>query len=375
MSGMVELGHRPALTGLRGVAASLVVFHHVLPGTQLDGLGWLGVAMFYTLSGFLITKLMLEERDRAGRVNVIAFYKRRARRLLPALWFAVACVLGFGALTGWWAEVWIGCVGALGYVGNFLWIGGHDLGPVGVTYTLAVEEHFYLAWPWLFPLVAQCRRPLRLFAGIIATVMVVRVVLLVGGVRPEFTTATAEMCADRLLVGVGLAFLVHRRTLRRVGWLAPTAVLCGLSMVGSVTFLIAGLFVGAVATAALIASLLTDDTSPVSRFLSSRPLQAVGRVSYGLYLWHYITWWFMQATGPATVARSLASLAVAIAMTLVSWCLIERPSQSTSRAIERSNSSVFAHVNGTVSATFAFVTPAALTRRTEPPASTRQTPL
>lgn len=372
----VALGQRPALTGLRGVAAAVVVVHHLFPGSRFAGLGWLGVAVFYTLSGFLITKLLLEERDRDGRVDVLAFYRRRARRLLPALWFAVGSVLLFSAVTGWLDKAWIGCVAALGYVGNFVWMSGHDLGPVGDTYTLAVEEHFYLAWPWLFPLVARRSDPVRLLLWVVGLVVAVRAVLVAAGVDMLWTTTTAEMCADRILVGAALAFVMHRRGLPRVHWGWPAA---GLGVLSLCADLGPGMYVlAAVATVGVLAAVLGDETSLVARVLACRPLVAIGTVSYGLYLWHYITFWFTAQTEPLTVARSSVALAIAVVMTVTSWVLVERPisrrRQSISMTPDHWSSSPFAQAQGWAGPTLPAKAAAVWNRIVVPPVSMRATP-
>ena len=146
--GSVETGpslpHRPELDGLRGIAVLLVLAYHATNWLLLDhgrfaGLGSAGVAMFFTLSGYLITNLF-DSDHRLGR-----FYRNRAVRLLPALGFAI---LAFWALQTWLRfELMPGIAWVIAYAANWGEISGHDLGVFDPTWSLAVEEQFYLVWP------------------------------------------------------------------------------------------------------------------------------------------------------------------------------------------------------------------------------------
>jgi len=156
-----RLGHRPGLDGLRGVAVALVIAAHACTGVfpshrplaegVLRGGGIVGVQLFFVLSGFLITRLLLEELDASGSIRLGAFYGRRVRRLLPAL--VALCVI-------YVAVAWIAgrpnspaagsAITALLYVENFArWVPIDQDGWLGHTWSLAVEEQFYLAWPAL----------------------------------------------------------------------------------------------------------------------------------------------------------------------------------------------------------------------------------
>src|SRR5437870_3842480 len=149
-----RLGHRPALDGLRGIAALLVIAAHLnIPG--FAGGGATGVTLFFALSGFLITALLLEDHARGG-IRWLEFYRRRALRLLPAL---LLVVIAFSAWDAKFerANVARDALAAIFYVANFARARGYQLGSLSHTWSLAVEEQFYFTWPLVLTIVA--RRP------------------------------------------------------------------------------------------------------------------------------------------------------------------------------------------------------------------------
>ena len=161
--GVRRLGYQPALDGIRGVAIGGVLLSHA---TGIAG-GALGVDMFFVLSGFLITTLLLQEWDADGAVSLRSFYVRRALRLLPALGAYVAVVLGmvvFGAASGLLGRhaldvALTGAFGTVFYLSNFLKAAGLDLGLFTHMWSLAEEEQFYLLWPIALVLCLR-RRPI-----------------------------------------------------------------------------------------------------------------------------------------------------------------------------------------------------------------------
>src|SRR5262245_16542953 len=136
-----RLGYRPALDGLRGIAVLLVVFAHA---EYLRNAGGHGVNIFFVLSGFLITSLLLDENAKAGRIDLIAFYRRRAARLFPALFLVAGFVAVYLVITGHPERVAPDVGGALSYVGNWLQAAGVKMVLTSHTWSLAVEEQFYL---------------------------------------------------------------------------------------------------------------------------------------------------------------------------------------------------------------------------------------
>src|SRR6185369_3060158 len=142
------LAYRPELDGIRGIAILLVLAQHInLPSSTLAGL--VGVNLFFALSGYLITTLLISEQDGTGKIDLRRFYERRVRRLVPAL-VAVVFVTGIlmaiqGNLAGYFGPAAV----SLFYVSDIAKAIGYDLGYVGHTWSLAMEEQFYLLWPAL----------------------------------------------------------------------------------------------------------------------------------------------------------------------------------------------------------------------------------
>ena len=135
-----------SLDGIRGLAIILVVIAHAFPETFAGG-GAPGVSLFFVLSGFLITSLLLGEIETSGRIDLKKFFGRRALRLAPAL----IVYLSVAAIAEGWSSVWP----SLLYLGNYAQIAGSDVGVNVHTWSLAVEEHFYLLWPVLFVFLAS----------------------------------------------------------------------------------------------------------------------------------------------------------------------------------------------------------------------------
>lgn len=323
--------HQPALDGLRGVAVAGVVAFHA--GWSWAGGGFLGVSLFFTLSGFLITTLLLREREETGAIDLPAFWARRARRLLPA---AIATLLGVAALAPVLAtadqlvDLRADVVSALLYVANWRFViedrSYGDLfavpSPVLHFWSLAIEEQLYV----LFPLLVVAVR--RRLAPVLVALVVVSIVL--GVVLPDTTAYYATpVRMGELLVGALLALVLGTgtvqiraagvpRTIGVVGAVALVAVLTSWSVVeqGSGWLYRGGFVLHAVASAVVIAACLVD--GPVRRALSLPPLQALGRISYGVYLIHWPVFVWMDDPLPV-------ELAVTLALATVSYVALEQP--------------------------------------------------
>lgn len=320
-----RLGHRPALDGLRGVAIALVVIAHFSPsGTRAHWLGAVGVAMFFTLSGFLITSLLITEHQRTGRLNISRFYARRALRLLPALVTLVA-VVSLVSLFVKGVTTPAAAVGTLTYLGNWVIVVGGDLSGFGHTWSLAVEEQFYVVWPALFLLLVRlpARRQVHVLAAVVAGAA------MIPGFIGPFPWAEVYHRTDAravsLLAGCLLAFLLHRRSERSSAnqWAAAAALalVVGSACVSLVFTLVFAPLAVALGMVVLIAQ---GATTKGVAWLSWAPLRLLGRRSYGLYLWH--------SPVIALAARSLGgwqlvavALPLSLALTELSWRLIEAP--------------------------------------------------
>jgi peptidoglycan/LPS O-acetylase OafA/YrhL len=352
MSESVRLRKMPALDGLRGVAVAGVLLFHA---GHLVG-GYLGVDLFFVLSGFLITSLLLSERIRTGRVGLSAFWSRRARRLLPALLAVLAAVAVYAAV--WAAPTELAGIRAdalatLGYVANWHTIAaGHsywDLfrspSPLEHTWSLAIEEQFYLVWPLVvLAMVAIGRRkPARavLFgASGLAVLSLVRMLLLYApGGDPQRVYLGTDTRAAALLLGAALGALIterghpRRRATRVALEVAGLAGAAGLAWAWitvdgqSDGLYQGGLFLCGLAAVAVLAAASAPEAGVLSRALSFAPLRALGVVSYGVYLWHWPVYLVLNRdrVGVGGWPLVIVRIAVSLAFAVVSWLALERP--------------------------------------------------
>ncbi|MEO7752640.1 MAG: acyltransferase [Terracoccus sp.] len=351
-------GRVPGLDGLRGVAIALVLLAHVL---GFNGAGLTGVLVFFVLSGYLITWLLLVELDASGRISLAAFYLRRALRLGPALlvflvlFLAAASLLDIG-VTG--REAVTGTALALTYLTDFAF--AFEVGYVpelAHLWSLAVEEQFYLLWP--LALIALCRvapaaRRVALLWKVIAVAWVVRVGTVVaswlGGVYfyPLPTT-----WADLLLLGAMGALLRRDRpdlmarvvtvVSRPSVLVAALMVIAGFSLApGSylwpATYLVGMPLLGA-ATIAILLAVVLGPPRRITRFLSTRPLRALGTISYGLYLYNSACIMILQETLGRGLGMRAVGAVLAVGLATLSYRCVERPALALKRRWSRTGTS------------------------------------
>jgi peptidoglycan/LPS O-acetylase OafA/YrhL len=326
---MQRIGYVPALDGLRGVAIALVVSTHYFH-VPAGGAG-AGVGLFFVLSGYLITTLLLEERAETGRIRLRAFYLRRARRLFPALAVLLAVYL-VGATVQGREHAALRAVAAGGFytanIAQAYWphLIGHE--PLGPLWSLAEEEQFYLLWPAVLILALAYRLRsflIPLLGAAILAIWIERFWLYYADhAAMQRLYTSPESAADRILTGVLLALL-----LRRGFRIHPL-----LGAVGLWLFLFLA-FVGAVGTIGgpiidvagfVIVGLAVEAGSSTARVLAWRPLIWLGLISYSLYLWHVVALsWFGYAD------RGLA-LALAVLVAWLSYRYVEIPFRKRRRA-------------------------------------------
>jgi peptidoglycan/LPS O-acetylase OafA/YrhL len=326
MCAMPRLGYRPALDGLRGLAILGVLFRHAF---GIPAGGGYGVDLFFVLSGFLITTLLIEEREATGLIAFRDFFRRRALRLLPALAALLPTFLLLAAVKatiGHDPELLARAARAVAatafYTANLAAafhptsIGGL---PLSHLWSLAEEEQFYLLWPiTLFALLRIRRgREVAIFVlvALISAVIVERFALLALGAPPARVYYGPDTHADGLLMGSLLGLLLRRPprlSLDRA--LAPVAllVLAGLAYKPYMNFPFVD-FAGV----GLVASVVAQPNGPAARAASFRPLVEIGRISYGLYLWHPLVIW--------TVGSHWLGLVLSFPVALLSYRLIEQP--------------------------------------------------
>jgi peptidoglycan/LPS O-acetylase OafA/YrhL len=346
---VVSVRYSPALDGIRALAVTAVVLFHAGVG-GLRG-GFLGVDTFFVLSGFLITSLLLQEASGEGRVRLARFWVRRARRLLPALLavLAVTVIAGHYLLD----SDALGLLrtdeyAALGYVANWRMIfrgTGYAAAtatpsPLQHTWSLGIEEQFYLLWPLLVAGLCAwvaARRAYRMLlclclGGTVVSQVLCAVLFRPGSIgRAYYGTDTR---AQALLLGAGLAALLALGGLRRARLGIPAAVAlvitAGLwhAADDQASWLYrGGLTLAALATALLIAHVIVEPDAPIGRALAVPPLVWLGRISYGVYLWHWPLFTFVtaDATGLSRWPLLAVRLAGTLAVAVLSYHLIEQP--------------------------------------------------
>ncbi len=336
------LGYRPALDGLRAVAIALVLWHHAVAilapagGSLLAG-GFLGVDIFFVLSGFLITSVLAESAARGG-ISLRSFYARRARRLLPALVVflgahgVLAVVQGRDV-----TEEAVTTLSALTYTSNLAPTFGWDLAPDQLhLWSLAVEEQFYLLWPLILLVLLRSGRgrvALGAMASIVVGVVLWRTALLDHhGAGYPIVYQRTDARLDALVIGAMLAVALHSGwrpnpwISRLAGW-GGTIVVAGFAIgVGAdADPLYRGGFTLVAIGAAGMILLALDGRSAFSRLLAHPLLVGVGRISYSLYLWHVLAYGLVAGTSRSPVTRITIGVTLAVVCAVISHVLVERP--------------------------------------------------
>lgn len=342
--------YRPEIDGLRAIAVlSVLVYHLKIPlagGKLLPG-GFLGVDLFFVLSGFLITQILLNEFAATGRISIAQFYIRRSRRILPPLLLVILCAMPAAwmiLLPGELERFAWSVLGGLFFVSNIFWFfelseyGAQSglLQPFLHTWSLAIEEQFYLVFPPLLWLLLRRWGPRVALACVMALL-----VLGLGAaqglthVHPDLSFYSPSSRAWELLAGSAMAMLAQRSPMALKGpltnGLAPPlalAVLLGcfaalnlaqIAHPGLVTLPVI------LATCALI--WFADPANPVTRLLSLPPMLWVGRLSYSLYLWHFPVFAFgrLLAIGEPGPGQMALWLVITFGLSLAGHHLVEKP--------------------------------------------------
>lgn len=325
------------LDGWRALSVALVVISHFglyanpsLSGvpnpevmTALHSAGAAGVEIFFVISGFVICRGLIREADRTGRVSLVGFYIRRFFRIVPplALYVATTCVL---ALAGIVMADTFGLLRALTFTCNFLtaecggYLGAH-------TWSLSVEEQFYLVIPALFLLINTHRRA--------ATV------LLIGVPSVMLFTPIADSLVGFVPIGMGVVCALHEARLRSLcerapGWLVYVAMIA-LIFATRLTYT-RFLAPAYIATAVLISAILMLSIIGKSRFaqmLSVKWLTALGRASYGIYLWQQLATYPFPGAGASFYA---VSISLCVGGSLIMFALVERRLIAFGREVSQS---------------------------------------
>jgi peptidoglycan/LPS O-acetylase OafA/YrhL len=338
--------YRPDIDGLRAIAVlPVVLFHSGLPGF---GGGYVGVDVFFVISGFLITSLIYEE-TRAGKFSIIRFYERRMRRILPALFTVIATTLIAGAFILFprdLVQLAYSAISTVFFVANFhFWIqagyfgGPAQLKPLLHTWSLAVEEQYYVLFPLVLYFMRARSRSFVLFA--LASIGLVSFGLYLWCVTHFPSTAfyLAPYRTWELMLGATLA--VGEISPPKSVWLSELLAAIGLALIAGavVALTVENRFPGDLLVPCAGASLTLYACRPgegvVGRVLASPPLVGMGLISYSLYLWHWPVLAFARyASGSPLQAPTIALLlALDLALALASWRYVERPFRQKDRLL------------------------------------------
>jgi peptidoglycan/LPS O-acetylase OafA/YrhL len=334
------LGYQPAFDGLRAVGVGLVLLFHY--AGRPHG-GALGVDLFFVLSGFLITVLLMEEWKRFGSISLARFYGRRGLRLLPALGVLIGVYLLLIPVLP--SHSFRQALYASTYTTDVALAVGADVDPrIQPLWSLAVEEQFYLLWPVALLVLlrrgAGVRGLIALAGGCAIAIAVARYVLAAGAEPPGPAFWATRF--DPILVGccLGLAYSSDLRAkLRGIG---SSTALTVLAVAGAVGLVVTTSFPGFVADGqsfafALAAAVLVVGSTVavpgaprrfLTALLSTAVFVFVGRISYALYLWHFpMQWWFFDAGLDDAIGRPqtrILALAATFAVATLSYYLVEQ---------------------------------------------------
>ncbi|HBK05960.1 MAG TPA: hypothetical protein DDZ81_08850 [Acetobacteraceae bacterium] len=329
----------PALDGLRGVAVmAVVLFHALVPG--FTG-GFIGVDIFFVLSGFLITTLLIRDIDRADRIDFGKFYRHRAFRILPPL---IAALLGFVAFALWKGlspgDILRETLPPILFVTNWLRAARYSF-PVyfAHTWSLSIEEQFYLIWPIAVAMICRSRSRSWCAVAVLATAFgleLYRAYLFSISYNIDGLYNRTDLRSDGLLIGSALAFawsagsasLVHR--LVRVfsaGWpvaVGVLAMICLTQTATSVMMLSVGYSAASIASGVLVFAIVAKKSRVLNGVLGWGPLRAIGAVSYGLYIYHWALFTAFYFSGVSDW-RTYIGIPASLGLAVVSYLGMERP--------------------------------------------------
>lgn len=336
------LGVHPALTGLRGIAMVLIFLFHC----NVEGFtgAFTSLELFFVLSGFLITALLLQEQQDRAAINLKAFYMRRALRLGPALVFFLSCYLIFCMVIYKDSATRLyhfqDAAIVLFYFANWTRaFGWHRPGTLGHCWSLSIEEQFYFIWPLLVLLLVRFskeKRPL-LIAILLPLPWIWRSYLLIQGADWDRLYNGFDCRADALLAGCFLASLWHSG--KFVNWnrrwlLAPLTAFIAFCVLAYFSVFArwqsAPLYFWQyslilTAAAVVIIDITHRPNGFLARFLSLAPVVGLGTVSYGLYLWHFPIIGYVSIFGYSGVTAVVLSAGLTLLAAVFSWFVIERP--------------------------------------------------
>lgn len=326
----LRLGTIPSLDGIRAIASLLVVGLH---GAYNFIPGRLGVLIFFVLSGFLITRLLLIDESRSGTISLSRFYKRRAFRIFPAFYVYCAAVTLYLLPHPPWMKL----ATCYLYISNYALVWMRPDFPMPGAWSLAIEEQFYLLWPAAFRrLLAQRKNVAAILACIIIAVQAWKLVLYFGRADAEYLHSASDTRCSDLLTGCLLAILLHRRVRIPGFLLRPAATLIPLTVLAAAAFFdgtgrhgaaIAFWYTpAAIATALLMTQCIALCELRPFRWLDSGWARYLGRISYSMYLWHGFAIAAVIAMAPMKYRWHIVLVfALSTAFAAASYHAIEQP--------------------------------------------------
>ena len=333
--------YQPHIDGLRSVAVLPVLIYH-LGSPWIPG-GFVGVDVFFVISGFLITGILLDEME-AGRYSLLTFYKRRILRIMPALAVVLVATFVLSHLLLFEAErreVGKSIVASALFVSNFFFWGNaggyftspEDAKPLLNTWSLAVEEQFYIFFPLLLFALVRWFRGYIIPAIAVLSLLSLALCIVLTASHPVLSFYLIPTRAWELGAGAILAAAVRRDVLMR--WDHPLIAPVGLALVVAPMLYLTkdSAFPGANAIVPVLGATLLvgwGASGPVGLFLSSRAMVAIGRISYSLYLWHWpvIVFWKSYSGAFLDPVEMLALGGVSLALGALSTIYVERPFRS-----------------------------------------------
>jgi peptidoglycan/LPS O-acetylase OafA/YrhL len=338
-------GYLSSLDGWRAIAVSAVMLDHCQPVTnpyihRFQGYGGVGVTTFFAISGILITSRMLDEEEAQGCVSLRNFYIRRAFRILPPalLYLFVIAILGALAVIPFDKLSWVSAV--FFYRNYWQYIAGGDASSwfTGHFWSLSVEEHYYFLLPAIFVFLPRFRRTALVLLSVANAVWLAYYLMIPPGKSPRyFFDLRTDFCIIGLLIPSIWALSLHspqvkywsKKCLR--SWIAIPFFLIALSGVlrindsGVSTWI--SLMVRALLAPVLILSTVLHPGSWLTRLLELRPLKAIGRISYGLYLWQslFLTKYFIYPSRIHFLQRPAIGFFCTYLCAIASYFLLEQP--------------------------------------------------
>ena len=348
--GSRSMGYQPGLDGLRAISVVAVMLYHA--GFAWMTGGFFGVEVFFVVSGYLITSLLLDEREKQQRISLEQFWLRRARRLLPALLTMLTAVAIWAALFGTpeqqstlkrdlpWSVFYVGNWGQI--VGKTPYFSPVDPSLLRHLWSLAVEEQWYLIWPVVFVFAMSLGARRLRSRGVTFVGVSVALMVLMHALHHHVSDNTLYLStltrASGLLLGAGCAFVwrpwrsvkpsqLDGRRLDPIGAGALTLLVC----IMSVAALQAGyvyqwlLPVVSVLAMVVVAAVVHPTANGMRAILGWKPLVEIGRRSYGLYLWHWPIFVIGHTYHSGSVAKFVVAMAVTVAVSEACYRYVETP--------------------------------------------------